>query len=663
MKGQIGNMAEKSNKIEWESTNNANDEDDDSFLELWESVDSSNLNPSEDENNVKSKEKEDIPNKATIKNLEIKRPIDFDEISSLTKKPKSNDVVEDKNLSKQIADVLPQKRTRSEYLSQEAHKKFKQMPVTRIHHKCDICEMTFGSPSRLTIHVNAIHERNKNFKRNNKNELKHINLIKHKCDMCDSSFKGKEELLIHEGYSHNKYSCGMCDKVFLEIDSLDKHITFVHLNLTKLQCDLCEKSFVFFKDLNDHKKLEHDIKEYQKAIQNLHKAKDLLEKENADLKSQNGVLKLEKLKVDEFEKHQKDLTKILSIPTNASFSKVKEEIQAQSKVVEMVHEIDKYTKESGNEISKLAKDNQSLRQTIENGLEKLKSENLKVHEFENHQKDMTNILGIASNASFSKIKEEVKNLRKKLETENFLLRNINEENLKKLEAKNKEIENFEKSQQEMVEILSLTNESSFPVLKQELKNLKNIAVPTPCDHSKLNSEILELKQANEDLEKRVQDAKNIQLANIKLESEYSEMGLKVQKLDNIIYEKEEKLNELNDKIDQRNQKLFLQKGKCDEFETQQNILIALLNVPNDQRNFLGLRENVENLKQDYINEKERADALAMQMPMEDTNSLNVTTCDHTKLDSEILELKHAKENLEKKIVLLKDINSKLMNAY
>ena len=64
----------------------------------------------------------------------------------------------------------------------------------------------------------------------------------------------------------------------------------------------------------------------------------------------------------------------------------------------------------------------------------------------------------------------------------------------------------------------------------------------------------------------------------------------------------------------------------------------MLNVPNDQRNFLGLRETVENLKQDYINEKERADVLAMQMPIEDTNSLNVT-CDHNKLNTEILELK------------------------
>ena len=103
---------------------------------------------------------------------------------------------------------------------------------------------------------------------------------------------------------------------------------------------------------------------------------------------------------------------------------------------------------------------------------------------------------------------------------------------------------------------------------------------------------------------------------------------------------------MNDKIDQRNQKLSLQKGKCDEFETQQNILIALLNVANDQRNFLGLRETVENLKQDYINEKERADNLA-------TNMLDAPAiCDHSKLDEEIHRLKERNAKLKQAINLL-----------
>ena len=70
------------------------------------------------------------------------------------------------------------------------------------------------------------------------------------------------------------------------------------------------------------------------------------------------------------------------------------------------------------------------------------------------------------------------------------------------------------------------------------------------------------------------------------------------------------------------------------------------NVPNEQRNFLGLQENIETLKQDYINEKERADNLA-------TNVLDIPpACDHSKFDEEILKLKENNAKLKKAIGVL-----------
>ena len=124
------------------------------------------------------------------------------------------------------------------------------------------------------------------------------------------------------------------------------------------------------------------------------------------------------------------------------------------------------------------------------------------------------------------------------------------------------------------------------------------------------------------------------------------MESEVKKLNKNVLEKEEKFKELNEIIVQKNQKLSLQKAKCEQFETQQNTLIDLLKIPNDQRNFLGLRENIENLKQDFINEKERADNLATNIP--DTPP----ACDHSKFSEEILKLKENNAKLKKAIGVL-----------
>ena len=76
---------------------------------------------------------------------------------------------------------------------------------------------------------------------------------------------------------------------------------------------------------------------------------------------------------------------------------------------------------------------------------------------------------------------------------------------------------------------------------------------------------------------------------------------------------------MKEQIGQLNQKILIQKGKCDEYETQQNILNELLNVPNDKRSFLGLQKTVENLKEDFVNEKESGNAMALQRNKEIEN--------------------------------------------
>ena len=73
--------------------------------------------------------------------------------------------------------------------------------------------------------------------------------------------------------------------------------------------------------------------------------------------------------------------------------------------------------------------------------------------------------------------------------------------------------------------------------------------------------------------------------------------------------------EAAEEIQNLKQKLSIQKEKCNTLEVQQNVLMDILDIPQEERNFLSLREGLENLKNDYVNEKERADNLACQMPI------------------------------------------------
>ena len=80
--------------------------------------------------------------------------------------------------------------------------------------------------------------------------------------------------------------------------------------------------------------------------------------------------------------------------------------------------------------------------------------------------------------------------------------------------------------------------------------------------------------------------------------------------------------EATEEIQNLKQKLSLQMQKCNTLEVQQNTLMETLNIPPKQRNFLSLRQGLENLKNDYVNEKDRADNLALQMvPTEDIENL------------------------------------------
>ena len=80
------------------------------------------------------------------------------------------------------------------------------------------------------------------------------------------------------------------------------------------------------------------------------------------------------------------------------------------------------------------------------------------------------------------------------------------------------------------------------------------------------------------------------------------------------------LDEAVEEIRNLKQKLSLQKEKCNSFQTQQDVLMDILNIPSEERNFLSLRKGLEKLKNEYIIEKDRADNLACLTPITDSEN-------------------------------------------
>ena len=86
------------------------------------------------------------------------------------------------------------------------------------------------------------------------------------------------------------------------------------------------------------------------------------------------------------------------------------------------------------------------------------------------------------------------------------------------------------------------------------------------------------------------------------------------------YEKE--LKNLQENLMDANSKKTIQSKERQKLENQMNILMDLMKIPKEKRNFCLLREEIENLISEHIKEKECAENLATNFPM-----LNSTSTD------------------------------------
>ena len=186
------------------------------------------------------------------------------------------------------------------------------------------------------------------------------------------------------------------------------------------------------------------------------------------------------------------------------------------------------------------------------------------------------------------------------------------------EDESKRIKNLETEQNTLFDLLNLpqNDHRNFTSLKKAVENILQ------------NNEFLS-KQISEANDKAKLEEEKLQQEIDNLKSRMKEEIQKVSDLNQKLTEKNRQVNDLeqsnggsgnqsniqqiedlNEKVMQTNQKLAIQKEKCETLENQMQKLMDILNIAPNNRNFYTLRRELEELKQQYSTEKERADHLA-----------------------------------------------------
>ena len=177
--------------------------------------------------------------------------------------------------------------------------------------------------------------------------------------------------------------------------------------------------------------------------------------------------------------------------------------------------------------------------------------------------------------------------------------NSNSQTLVNNEDISKILETMKELKQDMEIRKSLPNCAS----KDDLQNLKR-------ENDAFRREIEQLKALNDKKDKYIHVINQVKTKEIN----------ENRQLKNVHEQELKNLNDRNEELKNSNEKLAL----------QLDILMKQMGLPEDQRNFSSLREKIDELKRAYANEKQnaalekdRADYLALNVPMNDSNVLEL----------------------------------------
>ena len=130
-----------------------------------------------------------------------------------------------------------------------------QVHKNTIRHQCNICSQTFSRNNYVIAHQKSNHASSKQKKiyRPKKNG-------KFTCGYCFRESQTKAVLERHIKITHEgsqKTPCLKCDKIFVCIGTLNKHMKEMHEKM-RFQCDICNKTFCSINSLKIHFKKSHE---------------------------------------------------------------------------------------------------------------------------------------------------------------------------------------------------------------------------------------------------------------------------------------------------------------------------------------------------------------------------------------------------------------------
>lgn len=98
------------------------------------------------------------------------------------------------------------------------------------NNRCPICAKIFKNQRDITLHIQRIHERRKDYE----------------CDLCDYRSYKKFDMMLHlrnihmKGSSDQKVLCQRCGRKMRNNSDLRRHIQKQHLHVKRFACDVCD---------------------------------------------------------------------------------------------------------------------------------------------------------------------------------------------------------------------------------------------------------------------------------------------------------------------------------------------------------------------------------------------------------------------------------------
>lgn len=118
-------------------------------------------------------------------------------------------------------------------------------------YSCTLCDRVYNTISSLKDHVERVHMRIK----------------KNKCPHCEETFRHYNTKIYHMVKAHGvkvpEYKCNLCPKVYLVSGKLRVHERNVHSNMSKSECDICQKKCIDLYALKDHRVTHTGEKNYE----------------------------------------------------------------------------------------------------------------------------------------------------------------------------------------------------------------------------------------------------------------------------------------------------------------------------------------------------------------------------------------------------------------